>query len=91
MERDVDLGEIVFCNLTIHHSGKSIRLTGVVYKNTGGFYDRRSELKRFGISTPVKVLEVEVISRLGFENKSTDFSEVKVSDEKRNKTTGAYE
>ena len=47
--------------------------------------------KKLKIKEPVKVEDVKVISRLGFESKAKGFTEVKGSDEKRNKITGAYE
>jgi len=48
-------------------------------------------LSKLNISEPVKVIRVEIISRLGFENKAKGFTEVKANDEKRNKITGTYE
>ena len=90
MSDKVELGEIVFCDLTIIHKGTKHELKKVVYKNDGNlFYN--SGLEKLKIKEPVKVEDVKVISRLGFENKSKGFTEVKGSDEKRNKITGAYE
>ena len=54
------------------------------------FY-KRSYLEKLKIKVPVKIEDIKVISRLGFEKKSKDFTEVKANNEKRNKTTGAYE
>ena len=48
-------------------------------------------LDKLKITEPVKVEDVKVISRLGFVNKAKGFTEVKRSDEQRNKITGAYE
>lgn len=87
----VELGEIVFCDLTIIHKGIKHKLEEVVYKNDGNLFYKRSHLEKLKIKEPVKVEDIKVISRLGFENKSKGFTEVKGSDETRNKITGAYE
>lgn len=75
----IDFGEIVYCNLTIIKNGKKNTIKEIVYKYKDGFY------KGF------KVVNVEVLSRLGFENKADGFDIAKKSDEKRNNITGAYE
>ena len=91
MSDKVELGEIVFCDLTIIHKGTKHELKKVVYKNDGDLFYKRSYLEKLKIKEPVKVEDVKVISRLGFENKAKGFTEVKRSDEQRNKITGAYE
>ena len=91
MDNKVELGEIVFCDLTIIHKGTKHKLEKVVYKNDGNLFYKKTLLDKLKIKEPVKVEDVKVISRLGFENKSKGFTEVKGSDEKRNKITGAYE
>ena len=91
MNNEVQLGEIVYCDLTIIHKGVKYTLEGVVYKNDGNLFYKKSYLKKLNIKEPVEVVDIRVISRLGFENKSKAFTEVKKSDEKRNKITGAYE
>jgi len=91
MSDKVELGEIVFCDLTIIHKGNKHKLEKVVYKNDGNLFYKRSYLEKLKIKEPVKVEDVKVISRLGFENNAKGFTEVKGSDEKRNKITGAYE
>ena len=91
MSDKVELGEIVYCDLTIIYKGTKHKLEKVVYKNDGNLFYKRSYLEKLKIKEPVKVEDVKVISRLGFENKSKGFTEVKGSDEKRNKITGAYE
>jgi len=91
MNNKVELGEIVFCDLTIIHKGKKHKLKKVVYKNDGDLYYERRLLEKLNIKEPVKVEDIQIISRLGFENKTKGFTEVKGSDEKRNKITGAYE
>ena len=91
MSDKVELGEIVFCDLTIMHKGTKHELKKVVYKNDGDLFYKRSYLEKLNIKEPVKVDGVNIISRLSFENKAKGFTEVKGSDEKRNKKTGAYE
>lgn len=91
MTDKVEKGEIVYCNLTIIHKGKKHILDKVVYKNDGNLFYQRKHLLEFKIDKPVKIVDIEIISRLGFENKSKGFTEVKGSDETRNKITGAYE
>jgi len=91
MNDKVKLGEIVFCDLIIIHKGIKHKLKKVVYKNDGNLFYKRKHLEELKIKEPVKVEDVKIISRLGFENKSKGFTEVKGSDEKRNKITGAYE
>ena len=88
---NVEIGEIVYCNLTIKHKGKTHILNEVVYKNSGGLYYRPTELKKLKIKDPVNVVSVSVIERLGFENKQNGHTKVKKSNENRNKITGAYE
>jgi hypothetical protein len=39
----------------------------------------------------LKVIKIDVITSLGFENLSNEYTEVKQSNEKRNNITGAYE
>ena len=92
MSDKVKLGEIVFCDLIITHKGTKHKLEKVVYKNKGNntFCNMRN-LKDLNIKECVRIENIDIISRLGFENKSKGFTEVKGSDEKRNKITGAYE
>ena len=91
MSDKVELGEIVFCDLTIIHKGTKHKLEKVVYKNDGNLFYKRNYLEKLKIKEPVKIEDIKVISRLGFENKAKGFTEVKRSDETRNKITGAYE
>ena len=88
---NVKIGEIVYCNLTIEHKGNKHILKEVVYKNNSELFYKRNHLEKLKIKEAVKVIDVDVISRLGFENKSKEFTEVKANNEKRNKITGAYE
>jgi hypothetical protein len=62
-------------------------LKNVVYKETDGYFKNI----RLGVKKPLKVLKVEVIKSLGFENLSNEYDEVKKSNEKRNNITGAYD
>jgi hypothetical protein len=79
--------EIFYCNLTLQKEKEILYLKNVVYKETDGYFKNT----RLGIKEPLKVLKVEVIKSLGFENLSNEYDEVKKSNEKRNNITGAYE
>jgi len=88
----VEPGEIVYCNLTIEYKKKNYILKEVVYKNTGELFYNKLILNKIKINEPVEVKNVEIIARLGFENKSKEFTEVKgITKEVRNIITGAYE
>jgi len=91
MSNEIKFKEIVYCNLTILHKGKKHLLEEVVYKKEDGFYYNQRILNTLNIKEKVKVLDVEIIKRLGFENKSKGFTEVKKNEETRNKITGTYE
>lgn len=71
--------EILFCNLTVLKNNKIVKIKDVVFKNVDGFYKGD------------KVIDIDIIKLLGYENLTTDFSEVKKSDEQRNTITGAYD
>jgi len=79
--------EIFYCNLTLQNGKDKLYLKNVVYKETDGYFKNI----RLGVKEPLKVLKVEVIKSLGFENLSNEYDEVKKSDEKRNNITGAYD
>jgi hypothetical protein len=91
MSDKVDYKEIVFCNMTILHKGKKHILKKIVYKNEGNLFYESKHLKPLKINEPVKIINIKVISRLGFESKAIGYTEVKRNDEIRNKITGAYE
>jgi hypothetical protein len=91
MINKLELGEIVFCDLTIIHKGTKHELKKVVYKNDGNLFYKKYVLEKLNIKEPVKVEDIKVISRLGFENKTKEFTEVKANTEIRNKITGTYE
>ena len=71
MSNDVAKGEIVFCDLNFSHKDRKYKLTRVVYKiePDGMFYHQRMP-KELKVKDRVKVDSVDVISRLGFENKN---------------------
>lgn len=50
-----------------------------MFKNVNGYYKGN------------KVLDIDVICSLGFENNASGYTELKKSEEKRNNITGAYE
>ena len=79
--------EIFYCNLTLQNGKDKLYLKNVVYKETDGYFKNI----RLGVKEPLKVLKVDVIKSLGFENLSNEYDEVKKSDEKRNNITGAYD
>jgi hypothetical protein len=79
--------EIFYCDLTLQNGKDILCLKNVVYKYTDGYFKN----KRLGVSEPLKVLKVDVIHSLGFENKTNEYTEFKKSNEKRNNITGAYE
>jgi len=63
-------GEIVLCNLKFKHNRKSYYIKDVVYKYTDGYYRRARVLSKLNIHDKVKIDELEIIRRMGFENKS---------------------
>lgn len=75
----IEQGEIVFCNLTIIKESKKEKINKVVYKEVDGLYKGD------------RVIDIEIISRLGFENRTKGYDIGIRSDEKRNNITGAYE
>jgi hypothetical protein len=79
--------EIFYCNLTVLFKGKPVELKEVVYKETDGYYRKKTLFKE----EPVKVIKVDVIKSLGFSVEQNGHTEVKKSDEQRNKVTGAYD
>lgn len=91
MDLKVELCEIVYCNMTIYYKNKYYKLKKVVYKNDGQLFYERKHLESLNIKEPVVISDIEIISRLGFENKAKGYTEVKRSEEKRNNITGAYE
>jgi len=91
MSKNIDKGEIVYCNLKFKYKNKVHELSEVVYKKTDGFFYNRRLLEPLSVKEKVMVYDIEIIKRLGFENKSKEFTEVKRNQEQRNKITGTYE
>lgn len=84
-------GEIVYCNLKFKFKKKEYELKEVVYKLTDGLFYNRRLLSPLKIYERVLVYDVEILARLGFENKNLGYTKAKKSNEQRNKITGAYE
>ena len=61
MRHNVELGEIVFCDMIIKHKGKTHLLENIVYKNVGDklFYYRRY-LEKLKINVPVEIEEIKI-------------------------------
>jgi hypothetical protein len=87
----IEKGEIVYCDLIVIHKKKEYKLEKVVYKYKDGFYHNKTVLSKYKINESPLVKEIKIIKRLGFENTSSEYTEVQKSEEKRNLITGAYE
>lgn len=83
--------EIFYANLIVIYHGREVEIKEVVYKDVDGYYDNVRVLSKYGIKNKVSVKKFHVIKSLGFENVLNTSTEVKVSDEKRNNISGAYE
>lgn len=94
-------GQIVYCNIKCKTlKNKIMEVKGIVYASEySGFNpnlsfnnsDDRFTIRKFNVKEDLIITGIEIIKELGFKNKSKEFTEVKASDEKRNKITGAYE
>ena len=71
--------EIFYCDLIVIKNKKEIKIEKAVWLEGDQFY-KRMEIK-----------QVFKIKSLGFQSKNVGYSEVKKSDEIRNKISGAYE
>lgn len=91
MSNDIGFKEIVFCNIEFVYKKKQYKLDEVVYKYIDGFYYNKRILDRIGVKSKVFVTKLIIIKRMGFENKSKEFTEVKKNEEQRNNITGTYE
>lgn len=78
--------EIFYCNLRVLYEEEVVIVKEVIYKDVDGYYKDNKLFK-----TPVKVLKIDVIKSLGFENISKEYTSVQKSDEKRNNISGTYE
>lgn len=96
----VDLGEIVLCNIKVY-DGKNYHLIEKTvfsnpYENERLYFniDNQEDKRYFRDiknKSRLKIIDIDVISRHGYKNKSKGFTEVKANTEIRNKITGAYE
>lgn len=59
--------EIVYCNIKFTYNKKDYELKEVVYKNVDGYYHNIAKLLKLKIKESVKITEIEIIKRLGFE------------------------
>lgn len=94
-------GLIVYCNLKCKTvKGKTLTAKKVTLSSSWEGYsdilswknsDHRFLIKKFGVEEDLTILEIDVIHESGYKIKTNQFTEVKASDEKRNKITGAYE
>ena len=66
----VKQGEIVHCNLKFKFNKKVFELKEVVYKQTDGFYFNHRLFKPLKVTERVRVYDIEILARLGFENKN---------------------
>ena len=74
----IEIGEIVFCNLTVEeiktqNNKKTIikhNFNEVVYKYVDGYYFNYKKFAAIKLDKPLKVTNLEVLARLGFENKN---------------------
>ena len=65
----VRLGEIVYCNIVATHNKIQVVFKEVVYKNDGSGVSNGREFIKHKIKESVKINRIEVLKRLGFENK----------------------
>lgn len=88
----VNIKEIVYCNAKFKYNKKEYKLEKIVFKNKGDMmYYTYHILKPLKILIPVKLYDIEVLQRLGFENKNKGHHKAIKNDEQRNTITGAYE
>lgn len=66
---NVNLGEIVYCNLVVIHNKKKHKLDKIVYKNDNKLFYHKERLNEIKINEPVFIHEIDVLSRLGYESK----------------------
>jgi hypothetical protein len=62
----MNVKEIFYCNLTLQSGKNNIYLKNVVYKEENGYFKNI----RLGIKEPLKVIKIDIITSLGFENSS---------------------
>lgn len=74
----IEIGEIVFCNLTVEENkivnNKNTvinhKFNEVVYKHIDGYYFNYKKFKNIKVEKSLKVIELKILARLGFENKN---------------------
>jgi hypothetical protein len=89
---DLQIGEIVYCDLIIIHKKKEYKIKNVIYKNDqSGLFNKKKYLDRLNIQNSAEIKSINILCRLGFESKTKGYTEVLKSQENRNKITGAYE
>lgn len=71
--------EILFVNLIVEDGKKQKSIEKCVIKKGDAFYKKQ------------KIISIDLLNSLGFENNATGFTEGKKSEEKRNDITGAYD
>jgi len=91
MSNLIKQGEIVYCNLKFRYDKKEYELKEVVYKQENGFFYNRRLMQPLKIDDEVRVYDIEILARLGFENKNIGYTKAIKNNEQRNKITGAYE
>ena len=92
MSNLIQQGEIVYCNLKFIFNKKEYELKEIVYKQTDGFFYNKRLLQPLKIDEKVRVYDIEILARLGFENGNTGYTKaIKNDNNTRNKITGAYE
>jgi len=99
----IDKGEIVFCNIEINYKEdlkiKNIKLNRVVfsrdYISNYPILDKNnfitSKIKRNGIISDIKVIDLIVIVRTGFKHNIKGYTKAAKNNEGRNKISGVYE
>ena len=66
----VDYKEIVYCNLEIEYKDKTYKIPKVVWKNTGiKIFNQKRHLNKLKIKQSATIINLEIIKRLGYENK----------------------
>lgn len=95
-------GEIVYCDLGLETIEKKPQKYLIKRVSLSIDYDEVFDYKltllknkrildKHGIKTDCKIIKILIHHSSGFKSNTKEFTEVKASDEKRNKITGAYE
>ena len=91
MDNNIKYKEIVYCDLKFSFKKKQYEVKEVVYKLTDGYYHNKRILSQFKIDESVKVDSIKIISRLGFENKTKEFTEVESNKLSERNKSGGYD